>query len=1145
MTLWQNDSDRADRPESGQSAMSGAGSRHHSGSDQLEAASTNDKLTDADGKTQIEGQQPPQPDVRELAGFVPGVQIGDFEIVRRIARGGMGVIYSAQQISLDRKVALKVLPLESTTDPVLLQRFKREAQAAASLEHPRIVRAYARGEDHGVYYLAMQFIDGCDLAQFIRTQESENATDDAATTRSLPLPATSLMDANEVPSGSSVAELSDIKLAPAATPDYFHRVARFTLQAAEGIHFAHEHGIIHRDIKPSNLLIDEQDSLWVTDFGLATLERADHLTVTGRLMGTLRYSSPEQLKTPRDIDARTDVYSLGATLYELATLKPAFHSDEPAHLLRRIADEEPRPPRSVRPEIPHDLESVILKAMAKQPGSRYQSALEMAVDLQRFLRNEPVHAKRPTVFERIHRWSQRNRPVYLLSLTVLLLLAVGVVGLMIHSTQQRDLVKKLNESNSMLSENLRENDRLLGKERQLRKRLEVQEERTRLRYNAVDLANIVSLDLAGQSQEVAERLRDFDRRRVAGEKRHFVWRLLHATSPRQELVRNKHQHPVLCFTTNHSRQLVATGDKGGGLIIWDAQDWTIVKQLSFVVELQDLKFSPDDSRLVASGLSGRMQVFDTATWSTLKVMKPHAMSVKSILFANGGKTLITGSRDNQIAFLNTADWTEQRRFEAHDTVQILARSSKGDIFASGGSDGLTKVWSLQNGELISTGDHHKLPVLSLALSDDSSLMASGGYDHFISLSDPQTGQRIIKIPLREQCWCLRFAEDDKTLLACTHRGRIHILDVSDPRQPVLKRIVQIHTDIITDAQVLTDQLLVATVSNDQTMRLTSLKGMQVERHIPSPEVKYAAFNDDGQFIGLGQSNGSFSLLDRAGRPLWTRSVPDVRNPGEQFDVPRVAFTQDSRLRAVIDHRNNIHVATVASDGAENRQVFSHDHDLKEIQLSDHASYVLAVDTRNQGYVWEIEAARRTAELALPERIKSIAISDEHQLILVSTDLGEVFVYALNGKQIRRLVTPAEDRAGLYTVDLSPSGNEVAAAGFSGSIYLWSLASGHITTELLNEDQISFVRFSHDGRYLATASHKLDIWSVDTSQHIKQVGEAPPQTRYEYLSFTSDDDALAAVSGFGRNSVLRIWDTQGVHVSPNLESDRDQLKLACY
>jgi serine/threonine protein kinase/serine phosphatase RsbU (regulator of sigma subunit) len=364
--------------------------------------------------------------VPAAAGVEPGTSLGDFRVVREVGRGGMGVVYEAVQLSLGRRVALKVLPPASTLDPRQLQRFKNEARAAARLHHTNIVPVFATGCERGVYYYAMQLIEGQTLAALIGELRRETGRDPApAEGRPAPPPgpagrvlsegATAAQDggdtqrpgpyrpqavrtwAGDTPPGP--AKPGSSARSPEA-PGFFRAVAQLGLQAAEALEHAHQLGIVHRDIKPGNLLVEGEPGvstprarLWVTDFGLAYCRSQAGLTMTGGLAGTLRYMSPEQaLALPVPIDHRTDIYSLGVTLYELLTLEPVFPGRDRQELLRQIAFEEPRPPWRLNPAIPTELETIILKAMEKNPADRYATAQDVADDLERFLKEEPIRA---------------------------------------------------------------------------------------------------------------------------------------------------------------------------------------------------------------------------------------------------------------------------------------------------------------------------------------------------------------------------------------------------------------------------------------------------------------------------------------------------------------------------------------------------------------------------------------------------------------------------------------------------------------------------------------------------------------------------------------------------------------------------------
>jgi eukaryotic-like serine/threonine-protein kinase len=343
--------------------------------------------------------------------------LGDYCIVREIGRGGMGVVYEAEQISLQRRVALKVLPFAAALDARQLQRFKNEAQAAAHLHHQNIVPVYAVGCERGVHYYAMQYIEGNTLATVI----------DAYKKGVPPL----LQGETQ-----SLAELVTERSAKDAKPS--RAAANLAVQAAEALEYAHQMGIVHRDIKPANLLLDTRRNLWIADFGLAHIQGDARITRTGDLLGTMRYMSPEQALGHGSVDQRSDVYSLGATLFELLTLKPAFNGKDRQELLRQIAFEEPLALRQADSAIPVELETIVLKAMAKEPEGRYARAQDLADDLRRFLNDLPIHARRPTVLDRARRWTRRHRPIVAWGLVSLALLVVaGVLGLVFYNAEVR------------------------------------------------------------------------------------------------------------------------------------------------------------------------------------------------------------------------------------------------------------------------------------------------------------------------------------------------------------------------------------------------------------------------------------------------------------------------------------------------------------------------------------------------------------------------------------------------------------------------------------------------------------------------------------------------------------------------------------
>ena len=354
-------------------------------------------------------------------------QLGDFRIEAEIGRGGMGIVYRATQLSIARTVALKVLPFASTLDRTQLQRFKNEVRAAGAICHPNVVPVFAMGEERGVHFYAMQWINGQSLADVIPEihrqcevdlgNEPDSANADSPTT---------ISNRNVDTVTKSIPSRRNQR------QEHFRTIAKLGMQAAEALAHAHECGVIHRDIKPGNLMLDDMGKLWITDFGLARFDNSATVTKPGDLLGTIRYMSPEQAEGNLGlVDQRSDVYSLGVTLYEWVTLRPAIDGESREQILRNVRRCEPQSPRKLDPTVPIGLETIIRKAIEKTPSDRYLSARQMAEDLHRFLNHRPLIAKRANLAGQIRKWGKRNprfvMTAGILSSVLAVMLAVATV----------------------------------------------------------------------------------------------------------------------------------------------------------------------------------------------------------------------------------------------------------------------------------------------------------------------------------------------------------------------------------------------------------------------------------------------------------------------------------------------------------------------------------------------------------------------------------------------------------------------------------------------------------------------------------------------------------------------------------------------
>lgn len=377
---------------------------------------------------------------------LPSKQLGDFKLGREVGRGGMGIVYEAQQISLNRKVALKVLPLAAVWDKKQVARFQNEARAAAQLQHPHIVPVFAVGEENGVHFYAMQFIDGDSLDVSLSeerqrlkdTRRGDNKTTARDGIAPLAKPETARL--SQPPSSDeskATPTPAHSSLHKSRGPDFYRGVARLGIEAADALQHAHDCGIIHRDVKPSNLLRDQQGKTWVADFGLARIQKNPNVTMTGDVVGTLRYMSPEQaLGRQAEVDSRSDVYGLGATLYELLAKQPPFPADDREELIYDITNRDPLPLRAINPAVPRDLETIVLHALAKSREDRYETARALADDLKRFLNGQPPLARRPNLLDHAQKWLFRNRAVATVAVAALALLTIVFAGGLILLAQE-------------------------------------------------------------------------------------------------------------------------------------------------------------------------------------------------------------------------------------------------------------------------------------------------------------------------------------------------------------------------------------------------------------------------------------------------------------------------------------------------------------------------------------------------------------------------------------------------------------------------------------------------------------------------------------------------------------------------------------
>ncbi len=572
-----------------------------------------------------------------------GRRLGDYLILREMGRGGMGVVYEAVQESLSRRVALKVLPSRAGLNKHLLERFHREARACAKLHHTNIVPVFEVGEAEGIHFYAMQFIDGQPLSDFL---------DEAGRTpTTLPLGFTRWEAADQASSqsvdvathlthhGSPVVSVReggqvDVRIGQAAgdnRQDYFRYIARLGKQAADGLAHAHREGVLHRDIKPHNLMLESTGTLWITDFGLARLADQDDFISQDDVVGTLRYLPPERFNG--QVDESGDIYSLGVTLCELLTRQPVFASSQRACLVEQIRQGTPKPPRQIDAQIPRDLETIVLKAMAKDPADRYSCAELLAEDLQRFVSDRPILARRMSVWGHAWRLCRQNR-LLASAIGLVMALMIVVIGVsvsdsirirgLLHETQRARYQSRVRLFDSLLAQ---------AQAQWIGKRSGRQFETLRLLREACELANQLQLPVEA-----------FDRMRTEA-----IAALCIADEEVDQIVDAFPVGTVL-LDFDPSIRFYARGDVDGRVALFRVADNEVMHELSgsdpgFTLSPGDgVVFSPDGThlqqRFVHAGLgTSHLRIWNVAEQKPRLAFELHADLIGRTVFSLDGKSL--------------------------------------------------------------------------------------------------------------------------------------------------------------------------------------------------------------------------------------------------------------------------------------------------------------------------------------------------------------------------------------------------------------------------------------------------------------------------------------------------------------------------
>jgi WD40 repeat protein len=977
---------------------------------------------------------------------------GDYELLGEIARGGMGVVYRARQVTLDRVVALKVILSSHLASPDFVERFRVEARSAAGLDHPNIVPIYEIGEHAGEPFFSMKLVEGETLAARNARVWRRGAT--------------------------------------APGPAQIRSAIELVVALARAVHYAHQRGVLHRDIKPNNILLDPGDTPYLTDFGLAKLLDADSgVTRTSAVLGTPSYMSPEQARgETRRLTMATDVYGLGAVLYELLTGRPPFAGGTSVETIRMVLEEEPRPLTRFHPALDSDLETICLKCLEKSPAARYSSAGELADDLERWMRHEPIVARPASAAEKLRKWVRRRPGQALAGASAIMALLIVTVVSTVAAVRMNKARRSAEEANLRLEHHLRDMQWDRAKELASSGRTD-----EALAY----LARLVrtSPDPAIPAARIASMLN-----------------LRSFPLPRGEPMRHAREISDMAFSP--SGGLLATASFDNTVAVWSVKDQGLEAALSHPVPVTAVEFHPSGELLLAAAQDGEAFLWDIASrevrhrFQFNPIHNPHPKFSRDgrwIALRTGLRAITVFETDTGEIALGPIDMGSRVRFQTFlkDEDALLVGTSNGAIrlheLPSGRvlppeinlSNSVAVVTLTPDGRKIISGELRRVAVWDRATGALEREIFTGASE-VIKLSASPDGKRILSVSYLEtpRIWEIdtgrplsppftgavnfvegHFSPDGNQIVLASTEGAALVLDGHDGR-PLLEPAH--HSGAVVKALFSPDGTLIATATEDGVAQFWDVRMGELKRtRFPGlTGLREAALSPDGQFL---------------------------------FTSSEHVIQRRSAAAGGVDGPPMIHEAAVFM-----------------AQVSPDGKMLASVAYDRAGHRWDLETFQELQPpLAHQDHLTFLAFSPDSRILLtMSEDRAARLWDASSGTPLTGPLLHA--RVPLHG-NFHPDGSRFLTTGFDGTVRVWTSPEGRLLFETQPHDaRVWQARFSPDGRLIASASadRTVRLWDAGTGEPVGR----PILHRRGVLAVRFRSDGAALVSAT-EDGTVRVWDAR--------------------